>query len=139
MLIVDNNVVWFALLVIIVGSPALAIKLMIFALAVDDWWELRAADKRDPERMVADDEVLASALRVISVLGVMVTGLVWLLVAIGVVPVLWVRIAFAVNLLLQAVLADVQGVRAMTFRRSMARIMSRVRRPVARSEAGGCM
>jgi len=120
----------FGLSVLVIGTLALMLKLMIFALALDDWFELRNVSKEYPEKMVADDELIASAVRVMVVTVSVVIGLVWVLTILlhwNVNPLLYV---LAGGLLLQALLALFNGSRSMLFRRSMARVMNRQRRPV---------
>ena len=127
---IDLAALTFALIVLIVGSVALMLKLMIFALAIDDWWELREMPKTHPERMVADDEASASAGRVLSVSITVVIGVVWVLGALEVAPVAVLRITIAIGVLLQAVIAVYQGGRGMFFRRKLAQVLNRSRRPV---------
>jgi|SRR6185436_7602909 len=121
----------FGLSVLVIGTIALMLKLMIFALALDDWFELRGTAKEHPEKMVADDEVIASAVRVGVVIVSVVIGLMWVLTIImrwNVTPLLYV---LAGGLLLQALLALFNGARSMFFRRAMARVLNKSRRPVS--------
>lgn len=127
---IDYLALTFAVSVLVLGTVALMIKLMIFALALDDWWELRDDPKTNPERMVADDEAIASAGRVLSVGITVAIGLVWTLTVIDVVAVGWLRGTIAVGVLIQAVIAVIQGGRAMLHRRRLARVLN-TRRPMA--------
>src|SRR6266536_4915116 len=127
---VDLAALTFAMIVLIVGSVALMLKMMIFALAIDDWWELREMPKTHPERMVADDEASASAGCVLSVAITVVIGVVWVLGALEVAPVAVLRITIAIGVLLQAVVAVYQGGRGMFFRRKLTQILNHSRRPV---------
>jgi len=120
----------YVLVLLIISLIALMMKLMIFVLAADDWWELRDVPSTLPERMVADDEVVASALRVVSVMVVVGICIVWLLRILLNIPVLTLVMAMALGLATMAILANIQGMRALIFRRRMARILNRRRRPV---------
>lgn len=119
-----------ALLVTIIGTLALMFKLMVFALALDDWWEVRGMHKHHPERMVADDEAIASAGRVAAVGLTVILGLVWLLFLFGFTNSAVVRVVLTLVVILQALLALFQGIRAMLFRRALARVINKSRRPV---------
>jgi hypothetical protein len=137
-LIILDDLDWYglrvALAVLFLGTIALMLKLMIFALAIDDWWELHDMPKFHPELIVASDEAFASALRVLSVVIIVLDGLVWLLrVLIDLDIRLWWTWN-AVSLILLALIAVIQGARALSVRRLMARILNRSRRPVGKAD-----
>lgn len=121
-----------SLTVLALGTFALMMKLMIFALALDDWWEARSLPSRSLERMVAEDEAVSSGLRVAAVVIVVLVGLTWALAEIYIMPFAVVRWVFVIGLLAQAVLAVLQGLRAMFIRRKLAMLLSNARRPVGR-------
>lgn len=127
---IDFAALTFALAVLVISSIALMLKLMIFALAIDDWWELKSVPKSNPERMVADDEAYASTGRVVSVMITVLIGLIWVLVVLDIAPVAWLRVVLALGILLQALIAVWQGARATMHRRRMALVLNRSRRPV---------
>jgi hypothetical protein len=121
----------FALTITIIGAVALMLKLMIVALALDDWWEMRTLPKMNPERMVADYEVTSSVMRAMSVAVTLTIGVVWLVdLFILPDPPSLLRITIVFGVLLQALLALAQGVRSLLFRRSLTRVFSHKRRPV---------
>jgi len=111
------------------GTFALMIKLMIFALAIDDWWEVRSLAGPNPAKMVARDEVVASAGRVISVFISVLIGVVWMITILVTHENVPLVIAIVGGLLLQALLSDVQGIRALLHRRALSRALERTRRP----------
>jgi hypothetical protein len=129
----DPVALGFPALVLAMATIALMLKLMIFALALDDWFEMRDTPKSHPERMVADDEVVASAARVVSVVIVVIIASVWVLTVLMGLPVILIRATFGLGILALAFLALFNGMRSMLFRRAMARVLNRSRRPVGLS------
>lgn len=119
--------------VLVISLLAMMMKLMLMALVVDDWFELRNDPKESPARMVAEDELWTSVGRVISIILVVIIGVAWVVVALvqtptilRITPLTFIIAGTAIG---HAVLAVVNGTRSLLFRRKMARILSGHRRP----------
>lgn len=119
-------------IVLTIGILAMMLKLVLLALALDDWYELRNADASSPEKMVADDELVSGIGRVLSVMLTVAVGILWVVIAISTdtptirITPLAVVIPAAIGG--QAILACWQGARGLIFRRKLARVLSGRRR-----------
>ena len=131
---VDQSALGFASLTLLVSVLAVVLKSALVALAVDDWYEYRLLPGHNPERMVAADEVLGVVGRLLGVVAVMVGSAIWVLAALDFVQPVIFRAVLSVVLMLQAVLAVLQGMRALMFRRRMAQTLGYPRRPVDKGE-----
>jgi Na+/phosphate symporter len=125
--------------VVVLSAAILAMMLilMLTALIVDDWFEIKNEPRDSPARLVAQDELWTSVIGIISILMVMVLGVLWVIGAavteretVVISPLTFI---IAGTLITQVFLADLQGVRRLLFRRRMAQLLGSQRRAAQRS------
>ena len=115
------------------GAIALLLKCGLFFMAGLDWWATRGLAQDDPERIVAEQEVISLTGRVVVVALIALVGLIWvtsintdpnLPPVISLSP---IAMAIVVVLIGQSVLSVLQGVHGLIYRRRLMRKMREVR------------
>ena len=118
--------------VLVVGILAMMLKLVLLALAVDDWYELRNTDSRSPEKMVADDEFGQELAGLVSVCLTVAVGIIWVAIAVNsdapTIRLTPLAVVIPACIAGQATIACWQGARGLMFRRKLARTLSGRRR-----------
>lgn len=115
------------LVVLVASLLALLIKSALFALVLDQWMDLRSLPATSPERYVARYDLWSSVLRIVGVLLVLTLGVTWV-VAAATLPLMVViltplTIIVAATAIGHAILADIQGIRSLIFRRHIIQLV----------------
>jgi hypothetical protein len=126
------------------GALALLLKCGLFFLAGLDWWSTRSLAPDDPERIVAEQEVISLTGRVVAVALIALTGLVWVTTINSnpnlppVISLSPIAMAIVVVLIGQSVLSVLQGIHGLIYRRRLMRKMREVRAVCEQTSFADC-